>query len=94
MAICCSCLIYQALISRTMNRATTVLFRKFYSLYDNIWFASDYLAEYTGVSGIDKFDETDFGNDDKAANLAVSDHRPAWADFYVDRADDDGAELP
>lgn len=64
------------------------------SLYDNIWFQSDYVSEYTGVSGIDKFDETDFGNDDEAANLAVSDHRPVWAEFYTDRADDDGVTLP
>ena len=37
------------------------------------------------------FDETDFGNDDKAANLAVSDHRPVWAVFSIDR-DDDGSD--
>ena len=30
----------------------------------------------TGENGIDRFDETDFDNDDKAASLAVSDHRP------------------
>ncbi len=35
------------------------------SLYDNIWFQADYLREYTGISGIDRFDETDWehGND-------------------------------
>ena len=51
------------------------------SLYDNIFFQTDFVTEYLGISGIDKFDETDFGNDDKAANLAVSDHRPVWAVF-------------
>ena len=39
---------------------------------------------------LDRFDETDFGNDDKAANLAVSDHRPVWAVFSVTQDDDDG----
>ena len=59
------------------------------SLYDNIFFQSDYVTEYLGSSGIDKFDETDFGNDDQAANLAVSDHRPVWAVFGIE-IDDDG----
>lgn len=54
------------------------------SLYDNIFFQTDYVTEYLGSAGIDKFDETDFGNDDKAANLAVSDHRPVWAVFRID----------
>ena len=54
------------------------------SLYDNIFFQSDAVTEYLGRSGIDKFDETDFGNDDKAANLAVSDHRPVWAVFSIE----------
>ena len=53
------------------------------SLYDNIFFQSQYVTEYLGSSGIDKFDETDFGNNDKAANLAVSDHRPVWAVFRI-----------
>ena len=54
------------------------------SLYDNIFFQADYVTEYLGRSGIDKFDETDFGNNDQAANLAVSDHRPVWAVFRID----------
>ena len=57
------------------------------SLYDNIFFQTDYVTEFLGSSGIDKFDETDFGNDDKAANLAVSDHRPVWAVFRIDVSD-------
>ena len=61
------------------------------SLYDNIFFQSDYVTEYLGTSGIDKFDETDFGNDDQAANLAVSDHRPVWAVFSIE-IDDDGEQ--
>ena len=59
------------------------------SLYDNIFFQKDHLTEYLNGSGIDRFDETDFGNDDKAANLAVSDHRPVWAVFNIE-IDDDG----
>ena len=61
------------------------------SLYDNIFFQRDAVTEYLGRSGIDKFDETDFGNDDKAANLAVSDHRPVWAVFNIE-IDDDGSD--
>ena len=54
------------------------------SLYDNIFFQTKYVTEFLGIFGIDKFDETDFGNDDVAANLAVSDHRPVWAEFRID----------
>ncbi len=60
------------------------------SLYDNIFFQKNYVTEYLNRSGIDRFDETDFGNDDEAANLAVSDHRPVWAVFSVTQ-DDDGS---
>ena len=59
------------------------------SLYDNILFQTSALTEYTGECGIDKFDETDFANDDEAASDAVSDHRPVWALFRID-IDDDG----
>ena len=61
------------------------------SLYDNIFFEKDNVTEYLDKSGIDRFDETDFGNDDKAANLAVSDHRPVWAVFST-KTDDDGSD--
>ena len=61
------------------------------SLYDNIYFQTDAVTEYLGRCGIDRFDETDFGNDDKVANLAVSDHRPIWAVFSMTR-DDDGSD--
>ena len=60
------------------------------SLYDNIFFQKNHVTEYLGRSGIDRFDETDFRNDDKAANLAVSDHRPVWAVFSTTQDDDDG----
>jgi len=61
------------------------------SLYDNIWFDPAYVREWTGEIGVDRFDETAFGNDDKVASLAVSDHRPIWATFRTDQ-DDDGSE--
>ncbi len=59
-------------------------------LYDNVWLQARHVSEYAGEKGIDKFDEVDFDNDDSAASLAVSDHRPVWAAFYVDKEDDDG----
>ena len=63
------------------------------SLYDNIFFQKNHVKEYLNRSGIDRFDEADFGNDDKAANLAVSDHRPVWAVFNIE-IDDDGDRAP
>ena len=63
------------------------------SLYDNIFFQTHHVTEYTGASGIERFDETHFGNDDAAASLAVSDHRPVWGTFRTD-VDDDGLDLP
>ena len=53
------------------------------------WWDSRFLTEWTGAAGIDRFDEAVFGNDDDAASLAVSDHRPVWTTFYTD-SDDDG----
>ena len=61
------------------------------SLYDNIYFQTDAVTEYLGRCGIDRFDEMDFGNDDKAAKLTVSDHRPVWAVFGITQ-DDDGSD--
>ncbi len=57
------------------------------SLYDNIFFQTHHVAEYTGDSRIDRFDETDFGNDDAAASLAASDHRPVWGTFHTTNDD-------
>jgi endonuclease/exonuclease/phosphatase family metal-dependent hydrolase len=61
-------------------------------LYDNFWW--DSVSEWTGDSGIDHFDEAVFGDDDDAASLAVSDHRPIWATFRTDLPDDDGTSTP
>ena len=48
-----------------------------------------FVTEYTGQNGVDDFDVTVFDNDDRAASLAVSDHRPVWATFVTDEVDDD-----
>ena len=40
-----------------------------------------------GVRVLTSLMRTDFGNDDTAANLAVSDHRPVWAVFSIDGSD-------
>ncbi len=58
------------------------------SLYDNIFFQSGHATEYTGECGIDKFDETDWANKDRAASQAVSDRRPVWAHFWMHLDDD------
>ena len=58
------------------------------SLYDNIFFQTVHVTEFANNKGIDRFDETDFANDDKAASLAVSDHRPVWAEFRIGSDDD------
>lgn len=57
--------------------------------YDHVLFQTDLLKEYTGVHGVIKFDEDLFGNDDKKANLACSDHRPVWVTLKVHDQDDD-----
>ena len=74
----------------TGNRYTTIS-ENAKSLYDNIWFDPQHVREYAGETGIDDFDVTVFGNDDKAASLAVSDHRPVWATFHTDLPDDDAS---
>ena len=58
------------------------------SLYDNILFQTHHVREFTGAGGINRFDERLFGNDDKAASLAVSDHRPVWGGFFTHQDDD------
>ena len=88
----CDFAVFKGLMSSDALPTMTALFHKKYhkssiydkELYDNIFFQSGYLTEYTGECGVVKFDEDCFGNDDEAANLAVSDHRPVWAYFYTD----------
>lgn len=57
-------------------------------VYDNLLIDRQFTREWTGRTGVVRFDESMFGDDD-AARASVSDHRPVWADFRVDWADDD-----
>lgn len=43
----------------------------------------------TGEYETRHFDETLFNNDDEAANLAASDHRPVCITLYISEQDDD-----
>ena len=63
------------------------------SLYDNLWWDAEFVTEWTGAAGIDRFDEAVFGNDDDAASLAVSDHRPIWVTLSTELPDDDGRSV-
>jgi endonuclease/exonuclease/phosphatase family metal-dependent hydrolase len=56
-------------------------------LYDNVWFQSSHTQEFID-SGVYKFDEDLYDDDDRKASLAVSDHRPLWARFDSSRDDD------
>ena len=57
-------------------------------ILDNFVIQPDYTGEWSGTSGVVRFDDTAFRTDDAAARH-VSDHRPVWADFVVDGEDDD-----
>lgn len=55
------------------------------SLYDNICFEKQHVSVFLEKQGVVNFDEAMFNNNDDAAKLAVSDHRPVWAVFATDR---------
>lgn len=57
--------------------------------YDNIWLSNGTEREYAGGLEILRFDEQLFDADDRAASLAVSDHRPVSALFRTNELDDD-----
>jgi hypothetical protein len=59
------------------------------STYDQIMLNPAYTTEYAGVHGVFKHDEQLFANDDAAASLATSDHRPVWIELQPGVADDD-----
>jgi endonuclease/exonuclease/phosphatase family metal-dependent hydrolase len=59
------------------------------STYDHILFQRRFVTEYAGVHGVERFDETSFGDDDTRARTAVSDHRPVWIVLNVPERDDD-----
>ena len=60
------------------------------NLYDNMWFQSQFLTEYTGQSGTNEFMHDLFEDDIYAsARTYVSDHVPIYAVFRTNRDDDD-----
>ena len=59
------------------------------SSYDNIWVSSTATGELDSLLEIYRFDEGLYANDDAAASLAVSDHRPLAALFTTSGPDDD-----
>jgi endonuclease/exonuclease/phosphatase family metal-dependent hydrolase len=58
-------------------------------IYDNFLIDRNFTREWTGRTGVIRFDETRFANNDHRALEDVSDHRPAWADFATVGPDDD-----
>lgn len=60
------------------------------SSYDNIWLSEEhtYSSEFHSFDTVYRFDEELFNDDDKAARLAVSDHRPVSVFFKTHRDDD------
>ncbi|MFP4551731.1 MAG: endonuclease/exonuclease/phosphatase family protein [Spirochaetales bacterium] len=59
------------------------------SSYDNIWFDPTRTAELLPVGLVYRFDELLFADDDRAASLAVSDHRPVSVTAVTSGPDDD-----
>lgn len=57
--------------------------------YDQIFISLDFTREWTGEWETVRFDEELFGNDDRAARLAGSDHRPVWITLAKSETDDD-----
>lgn len=58
-------------------------------VFDTLIIDPKYTTEWSGSTGVVRFDEQYFHNDDKIASQQVSDHRPAYADFATTGADDD-----
>jgi len=58
-------------------------------VYDNLLIDRRNTREWTGAAGTWRFDEMDYGNDDRVASELVSDHRPVWGEFLVVGVDDD-----
>lgn len=58
-------------------------------MYDHILIHPNHTREYLGQTAVFAFDELLYGNDDKQAVTAVSDHRPVYADFATTGPDDD-----
>ena len=78
---------FEAIGWRKLNAEYTNLGSK--EVYDNLLIDPRHTSEFTGATGAVPFDELYFNNDDRAAVLSVSDHRPAWAEFATAGPDDD-----
>lgn len=59
------------------------------STYDQIFLSIGATREWTGEYDLYRFDEVQFADNDVAARLAVSDHRPVWITLYISESDDD-----
>jgi endonuclease/exonuclease/phosphatase family metal-dependent hydrolase len=79
--------IFETMGWQRLNREPTNLGSS--EVFDNLVIDPKYTREYAGASGVVRFDETIFANDDKRALSAVSDHRPVYADFNTTGPDDD-----
>jgi endonuclease/exonuclease/phosphatase family metal-dependent hydrolase len=73
---------WQPLITDQTNLGSTELAETL----DNIVLNPRQTTRWTRASGSIHYDETMFNGDGRLAKEQVSDHRPAWADFYVARA--------
>jgi endonuclease/exonuclease/phosphatase family metal-dependent hydrolase len=62
------------------------------SSYDNVWIDPERSREYAGFLEVYRFDELLFADDDRAASLAVSDHRPVAVLMATGLPDDDGED--
>ncbi|MCF7944466.1 MAG: endonuclease/exonuclease/phosphatase family protein [Spirochaetia bacterium] len=76
---------YTALVSPEQKTTITDT-----SSYDNIWLSEEhtYSSEFHSFDTVYRFDEELFNDDDKAASLAVSDHRPVSLFFRTNMDDD------
>ena len=70
------------LFNEENHRSTMVNFKK---LNDNIFFQTTHLSSEYLDCGVDKFDTRDLGG---VPAKDISDHRPVWAIFRIDRDDD------
>ncbi len=59
------------------------------STYDQVFPSTEETTKWTGAATLIRFDEIFFGNDDSAANLAASDHRPVWVSLLIPDTDED-----
>lgn len=59
------------------------------STYDQVFLGTGHTTEWLGTFTVHRFDEALFGDDDTAASLACSDHRPISVPLRVPGGDDD-----